>query len=110
MLITTTDFIPGQRITTFVDTLFTEQVASVNVVKDLASWIKGIAGGKMDTYAKEYAKARRLALDALEEQATAVHADALVDLRIDFNEFVNSELLIITCAASAVAVKTGPAI
>lgn len=108
MLCTTTDFIPNREITAFIDTLFTEQVTSVNVVKDLASWIKGITGGKMDTYAKEYAKARQLALDALEQQATAHEANALINLRIDFNEFVNSELIIITCAASAVAVKTSP--
>lgn len=106
MHITTTDFIPGQNVTALIESLFTEQVTSVNVVKDLTSWLKGITGGRMDTYAKEYAKARQLALAALEEQASALQADALIDLRVDFNEFVNSELIIITCAASAVAVRT----
>lgn len=106
MHITTTDFIPGQNVTALIDTLFTEQVTSVNVVKDLASWLKGITGGRMDAYAREYARVRQLALAALEEQASALQSDALIDLRVDFNEFVNSELLIITCAASAIAVRT----
>lgn len=109
MHITTTNFIPGQNITAMIDTLFTEQVTSVNVVKDLASWLKGITGRKMDAYANEYAKARSLALAALEDQAIALQADALIDLRVDFNEFVNSELIIIACTASAVAVKTASA-
>lgn len=109
MHITTTDFIPGQNVTALIEPLFTEQVTSVNIVKDLTSWLKGITGGKMDAYAREYAKVRQLALAALEEQASALQADALIDLRVNFNEFVNSELSIITCAASAVAVKKSPA-
>ena len=110
MHITTTSFIPGQNVTALLGTLFAEQVTSINVVRDLASWLKGITGGRMDTYVKEYARARSLALAALEDQASAVQADALIDLHVDFNEFVNSDLIIITCAASAVAVKTSSAI
>lgn len=108
MHITTTSFIPGQNVTALLGTLFAEQGTSINVVKDLASWLKGITGGRMDTYVKEYARARSLALAALEDQAIALQADALIDLRVDFNEFVNSELIIIACTASAVAVKTAP--
>lgn len=108
MQITTTDFIPGSTITAFVDTIFTEQIVSINAIKDVMHSLKGIFGAKMDAYAEEYARTRQQALDDLRTQAEALGADALIDLKLRADQFVNDGLIFVVVSASAVCVKLAP--
>lgn len=105
MLITTTDHIPNQEIAAITATLFSEQVLSINVVKDLVHGIKGIFGAKMDAYAKEYRHAREQALADLEAQAEKHNADAIIKLSLRHDQFVNDGLIFVVVTASAVAVS-----
>lgn len=106
MLITTTDYIPAQEITTIIDTLFSEQILTINVVKDLVHGIKGLFGAKIDAYTKDYSAAREQALADLKAQADTIGADAVIDLHLRHDQFVNDGLIYVVVTASGVAVKT----
>lgn len=109
MQITTTDFIPGCNITNHLDTVFSEQILSINAIKDVVHSIKGIFGAKMDAYVKEYRSIREQTLSDLEAQAAALNADALIHLQLRLDQFVNDGLIFVVCTASAVAVTITPA-
>lgn len=106
MLITTTDFIPNAKITQINGIVFSEKVISINAVKDMSNYIKGIFGGQFDSYAEEYTKARTLALEHLENQAKALNSNAIINVNVQFDQFINSDIIFIIAAANGVAVTT----
>jgi uncharacterized protein YbjQ (UPF0145 family) len=95
MYLVTTETIADQKISEVKGAIFNEQVISVNIVKDAISGIKGIFGGKSTTYSDEYAK---------EEQAHRLSATAIVNTHISYNQFVNSDIMLIVVTASGTAV------
>ncbi|MFK4568261.1 YbjQ family protein [Enterococcus sp. UD-01] len=104
MKIVTTETFAQTQITETKGALFSEQVISINIVKDAISGIKGLFGGKSTTYSKEYEEARKKALNDLIEQAEQRQANALVALNINYNQMINSDIMLIIVTASATAV------
>lgn len=110
MLITTTDFIENKHILQTKDVIFSEQVLSVNVAKDFVNGIKGMFGTKLEMYAEEYRKAREHALAELKAQADTLECNAIANLKIYYNQFVNSGVIFITVMAygNAVVIEDNP--
>ncbi|MBZ6008208.1 YbjQ family protein [Leuconostoc gelidum subsp. aenigmaticum] len=104
MKMVTTETISGQNITETKKIVFSEQVLSVNVVKDAISGIKGIFGGKSNSYSEEYAKGRQLAIDELQKEAEKIGANAIVGANVHYNQFVNSDIMLIIVTANGTAV------
>lgn len=104
MLLITTDYIPNMEIVDVKDSVFSEQVLSVNAVKDVVNSIKGIFGGKVDSYAEEYSAARKLALEHLTEQAEKLGGNAIINVRVQYNQFINSDLIFVIASASGLVV------
>lgn len=65
MKIVTTNSVNEKNIIETKEAIFSEQVLSVNVGKDTLSGIKGIFGGKSDSYSEEYTKGRELVVNRL---------------------------------------------
>lgn len=84
--------------------IFSEQVLSVSVTKDFFSGIFGMFGKKLESYAVKYRRAREIAICDLENQAKQMHADDIADLRVCYNQFVNSEVIFITVMAYGTAI------
>jgi len=105
MKIVTTETINDRNITEIKEAIFSEQVLSVNVVKDAISGIKGIFGGKSNSYSEEYAKGRELAINDLQKEAEKIGANAIVGTVVDYNQFVNSDIMLIIVTASGTAVS-----
>ncbi|MFC0232949.1 heavy metal-binding domain-containing protein [Vagococcus entomophilus] len=103
MKIVTTETIATQKISEIKGAIFSEQVISVNIVKDALSGIKGIFGGKSHAYSAEYKKARELALIELKDEAKKLAANAIVDVQLHFNQFINSDIMLIVVTASGTA-------
>lgn len=108
MIITTTDFVPGKEITEIRDMIFSEQVMSVSVMKDLLNGIKGVFGANLASYGEEYKKARMQAMDDLKAQAEELEGDAVIQVTMRYDQFINSDLVIIAVTAYGTVVKTKP--
>jgi len=79
-----------------------EAILGANVVRDLFAGITDILGGRSGAYEEELGKARRTALDEMEERATAKGANAVVGVDLDY-EVINN-MLMVSASGTAVTV------
>ncbi|MGG5342346.1 YbjQ family protein [Enterococcus sp. AZ192] len=104
MKIVTTETITNTTILDVKGTVFSEQVISVNIVKDALSGIRGLFGGKSSAYSNEYAEARKTALTELKNKSSSLDANAILSLKVNYEQFINSDILLIIVTAYGTAV------
>ncbi len=81
MDITTTETLPGRRITSLKGVAVGSTVRTKNIGKDIGAGLKSLVGGELKSYSDMFSEARAEALSRMEEQAVELGADALVNLR-----------------------------
>ena len=81
MEITTTESIPGRRITAVKGVALGSTVRSKNVGKDIGAGLKSLVGGELKSYSDMLTEARSEALSRMEAHAAALGADSVVNLR-----------------------------
>ena len=86
MIVTTTENIPGYRVTNVIGQVFGLTVRSRGVGGNVAASLKSLVGGEIRSYTKLLEDARREAIDRLVETATAAGANAVVMMRFDSSE------------------------
>jgi len=75
-----------------------------NIFRDLFANIRDIVGGRSGAYEQELERARKLALEELEDAAQQVGADAVVGIDLDY-EVLGSNNGMLMVSASGTAVK-----
>jgi uncharacterized protein YbjQ (UPF0145 family) len=105
MDITTTESLPGRRITAVKGVAVGSTVRTKNIGKDIGAGLKSLIGGELKSYSAMLVEARSEALSRMEAQATELGADAAVNLRFMTSAVASgaSEIL-----AYATAVTTEP--
>ncbi|MDP7068463.1 MAG: YbjQ family protein [Acidimicrobiales bacterium] len=81
MDITSTETLPGRRITSVKGVAVGSTVRTKNIGKDIGAGLKSLVGGELKSYSDMLTEARAEALSRMEEQAVELGADALVNLR-----------------------------
>jgi uncharacterized protein YbjQ (UPF0145 family) len=104
LTVTTTNAIEGAPVREYLGVVAGETILGVNVFKDIAAGFRNIVGGRSGKYEEELRKGRETALSEMVAQATALGADAIIGVDIDY-ETVGGQMLMIT--ASGTAVKLG---
>jgi uncharacterized protein YbjQ (UPF0145 family) len=105
MLVTTTEGVVGQKVTSTIGQCFGVVVRSRGIGGNLVAGLRSIVGGEIHEYTQLLEQARRQAIDRLVINATAMGADAVVMMRFDSSEIGQymSEIV-----AYGTAVKLGP--
>ena len=103
MIVSTTPSIEGKRISEYHGVVVGEAILGANVFRDLFAQITDIVGGRSGAYEQELGKARDIALQELQERATAKGANAVVGVDLDY-EVINNMLMV---SASGTAVTLG---
>ena len=103
MIITTTPSVEGYQIADYKGIVVDEAILGANVFRDLFASITDIVGGRSGAYEEELGKARRTALNELEERAAELGANAVVGVDLDY-EVINNMLMV---SASGTAVVLG---
>ena len=80
MIIVNTDFISGKEIET-IQLVKGSIVFSKNVVRDIFAGLKTLVGGEIAGYTEMMNEARQRATDRMIQEATAIGADAIVNVR-----------------------------
>ncbi len=88
MIVTTTDHVPGKRITRILGLAKGNTVRSRHIGQDLTAAMKNITGGEVRQYTKLMAESREQALDRMREDATRLGANAVIGVR-----FITSEIM-----------------
>ena len=81
MDITTTETLPGRRITSVKGVAVGSTVRTKHLGKDIGAGLKSLVGGELKSYSDMLTEARAQALSRMEEQAVELGADALINLR-----------------------------
>ena len=96
MLITTTPSVDGKRITRYCGVVAGEAILGANLFKDLFAGIRDLVGGRSATYEKELQRAREIALQALQERAAVLGANAVVGVDLDYEVLGQSNGILIS--------------
>ncbi len=103
MIVTTTPSIEGQSIGAYHGIVVGEAILGANVIRDLFASVTDILGGRSGAYEEELAKARKTALDEMQERASALGANAVVGVDLDY-EVINN-MLMVSASGTAVTVS-----
>ena len=106
MIVSTTPTLEGRSITEYKGLVTGEAILGANIFKDLFAGIRDIVGGRSGAYEQELAKARTIALQEMEAAASAIGADAVVGVDLDY-ETVGQGGSMLMVTASGTAVRLG---
>ena len=105
MLVTTTNELPGYRITRHIGLVRGVTVRSRSVLGNLGGALQSVFGGKLSIYVELAERAREEALEHMVEHAQGMGADAVLAMRYDANEIMEG---ITEVLAYGTAVKVEP--
>ncbi|MGF1482461.1 MAG: YbjQ family protein [Cyanophyceae cyanobacterium] len=81
MIITTLEGVPGKEIVTHYGLVQGSTIRAKNVGKDILAGLKNIVGGELKGYTQLLQEAREEAIARMVEQASALGANAVVNVR-----------------------------
>ena len=105
MIVTTTPSIEGRPIQAYKGIVTGEAILGANIFKDFFAGIRDIVGGRSASYEKVLAEARKTAIDELAERASALGANAVVGVDLDYEVLGQANgMLMVSASGTAVVV------
>jgi len=81
MIIVTTDFVPGKKVTKAIGLVKGNTIRARHIGKDILAGLKNIVGGEIEEYTKMIAESREQSLDRMKQEAEKLGADAIINVR-----------------------------
>jgi len=104
MIMTTTSSVEGRTVTEYLGVCAGEAVVGANIVRDMFASVRDVVGGRSGSCEKVLASAREAALEAIEADAAARGAQAIIGLGVDY-EVVGDKGSMLMVVATGTAVK-----
>ncbi|MEZ5913215.1 MAG: heavy metal-binding domain-containing protein [Paracoccaceae bacterium] len=104
MIVTTTPNVEGRAIAEYKGIVVGEAIMGANVVRDIFASITDIVGGRSGAYESKLQDARETALAELQERASALGANAVVGVDLDY-EVVGQSMLMVSASGTAVVLR-----
>ena len=82
MILSTTENLPGKKVTEILGIARGSTVRARNIGRDLFAGLKNIIGGELSEYTKLQAESREQALQRMIQDAERLGADAIINIRI----------------------------
>jgi len=106
MIVTTTPSVEGKAIREYRGIVFGEVISGVDFIKDFAAGLTNFFGGRSGSYEGELIQAREAALAEMEKRASAIGANAIVGVDIDYEVLgQGGNMLMVTASGTAVVVE-----
>lgn len=104
MMLTTTDHVPGKRVTEVLGLVRGTTIRARHVGRDIQAFIRNLTGGEVVEYTKMLAEAREEAIGRLLEEARLLNANAVIGMRFQTSMIVSgaAEML---CYGTAVRLE-----
>jgi len=95
MIIVNTDFVPGHRVSKICGMVRGSTIRAKHIGKDLLAALRTLVGGEIKEYTEMLVEARNEALKRMEQQAEALNADAVINVRFATSQVMSgaAELL-----------------
>ena len=81
MVVTNLEVVPGKRITQHLGLVQGSTIRAKHVGRDIMAGFKNIFGGELKGYTELLQESREEALDRMKQQATAIGANAVLNVR-----------------------------
>ena len=102
MLLSTTSVIDGKSIVKYHGLVTGEAILGANIFRDVFAGIRDIVGGRSASYEKELRRAKDLAIQEMVEQATALGANAVIGIDLDYETVgKNGSMLMVSASGTA---------
>jgi uncharacterized protein YbjQ (UPF0145 family) len=108
MLVVTTPTLDGRRITRYLGLVSGEAILGANIFKDLFAGVRDIVGGRSAAYEQELRKAKSIALEEMEAEATELGGNAIVGVDLDYETVQMGSgggMLMVSASGTAVVVE-----
>jgi uncharacterized protein YbjQ (UPF0145 family) len=105
MLVLTTPNIEGHKIIEYYGLVTGESLLGANVYKDLFSGVRDVVGGRTSAYEEQLKSARDLAISSITEKAEKDNANAIIGIRIKYNNLGGTMGNTIMVTVTGTAVK-----
>jgi uncharacterized protein YbjQ (UPF0145 family) len=109
MIIATTPYLPGYRITEAKGQVFGLVVRSRGFAGNFAAGLRSIVGGEIHEYTELLEDTRRQAIDRMVQNATLMGGNAVVSMRFDSSEIGNTMSEIVAYGTAVVLVPDATA-
>lgn len=103
MIVTTTSTVDGHEVRQYLGIVTGEAILGANVFRDIFAGITDIIGGRSGAYEKSLGEARETALSEMQERATALGANGVIGVDLDY-EVINN-MLMVSASGTAVVLK-----
>lgn len=107
MIVSTTPSLEGRPIAEYLGVVAGEAILGANIFRDFFAGLRDIVGGRSAAYEEELGKARRIAIQEMEQQAAERGGDAVVGVDIDYEVLGQSNGMLMV-SASGTAVRLAP--
>ncbi|MEF9932034.1 MAG: YbjQ family protein [Bacteroidales bacterium] len=105
MLLTTTSTLQGKEITQYLGIVSSEVIIGANAFKDIAASFTDFFGGRSTTYENTLKQAKDAVMQELIKDATAVGANAVIGIDLDYETVGSSgSMLMVTACGTAVKI------
>jgi len=106
MIITTSNNIEGHKIIDYKTIVFGEVISGVDFVKDFAAGLTNFFGGRSNSYEGELIEARENAIAEMQQRASAMGANAVIAVDIDYEVLgASNNMLMVTASGTAVIIE-----
>ncbi|MDL2246344.1 heavy metal-binding domain-containing protein [Methanobrevibacter sp. OttesenSCG-928-K11] len=85
MILSSTNTLENKNIINYHGLVSGESLIGSNVYKDLFSGVRDVVGGRTSRYEEEIQKAREIALNSMKIKAEELGANAIIGLKISYN-------------------------
>jgi uncharacterized protein YbjQ (UPF0145 family) len=109
MIVTTTPYLPGYRVTEAKGQVFGLVVRSRGFAGNLAASLRSIVGGEIHEYTELLEDTRRQALDRMIQNATLMGGNAVISMRFDSSGYSGSMSEIVAYGTAVVVVPDAKA-
>ena len=105
MILTTTPTIEGHPVKQYLGVVASETIIGANVFRDIMAGLRDFFGGRSSSYEEVLKKAKDTALQELQERATAMGANAVIGIDLDYETVgANGSMLMVTASGTAVVI------
>ena len=105
MILTSANILETKKILEYKGLVTGESLIGANFYKDLFSGVRDVVGGRTSRYEEELQKAREIALKSMKEKAESLGANAIVGLKLSYDNLGGTMGNTILVTAYGTAVK-----
>ncbi len=101
MIVVTTDSIEGRRVSEYLGVVSGDAIVGANMFRDFFARVRDVVGGRAGGYEKALQGAKDAAMADMVEAATALGANAIVAVDLDY-ETIGDSMLMVSANGTAV--------